>query len=980
MANIVNVSNIANYLSFEYSDGSVCCITPVKGDSIEGVTKISGDNPTSGSIDTYRIDMSNGNNTCFSIRNGKDLQICESTNNANGTVTFNFSDGTCHTTANLKGDKGESICNVALKCTVDNVDTYQISTTDNNNYSFDVKHGRSMCMSSITPNVDNTYTWNFSDGTSYKTGILKGDKGVGVKCLQTLQSATAAGGVSIYRLLFTDNTSSSDICVHNGNGIKCICRTVGNGALGSLDTYTITLGDSSTTTFNVQNGNGISCIARAASDVGVPADTDRYIITLNTGATSYFDVAQGTGITCVIKHSTAQPGGYDVYKMCMSKGCAPSYFCVYRPIDGARVVEHGLVCCYYEQGVSRLSRLYKSTFQDGSSTCYSVMDGTDGARITSITQSCFCINPITSQKIDAVYFNFTAGNCYWCSKVLLCHGMPSTITCIENVCSACGILRMTFNDGFIYCTPPLKGTYINYACTTYYGEFSTINFRGSDGNWIPSDAIILNGKSAYAYACAAGYTGTENEFSVALLKVNEIENQLTAANNLAISIDNKYTQFIATSNEINCCVIPCINKSLSCSLELQQSTICVANDASWYASGSGVRVGNYSAKCYMLQAKAYQECASTAVNTSINCITVLTETFSNCMTNSYADLTNCKDVLNTELVNTTTTMCNCIGGYVACSIAALTCGAGTACMWAETPLNVIICNDGTKDRYSALHWACCAEMDATTTSCDRLSVSADKACIAEMYNCVSSISCDVASMYATIGNSVTCVNAACYDMMNGLNTFYDCVCTLTDNINTAISVSNCASTVIDLWNDNNTNLAALAQCVQNNTTCTVDARTDMLTKLCNTTVKLVGSLFVLHNGANDLTSCIDLKLNSTLAELSDVCATNEYNNNDVLAFCNDKWVNKELIIDWNVDSAEVGTPRIINKPFTGFKSRRCDFRNVNCVLINHNLGYNPSVDVYTTGGQLMFTSVFQLTLNDFRVEFSNYESGYIIYK
>ena len=56
------------------------------------------------------------------------------------------------------------------------------------------------------------------------------------------------------------------------------------------------------------------------------------------------------------------------------------------------------------------------------------------------------------------------------------------------------------------------------------------------------------------------------------------------------------------------------------------------------------------------------------------------------------------------------------------------------------------------------------------------------------------------------------------------------------------------------------------------------------------------------------------------------------------------------------------------------------FSNVNVVNVVHNRGRIPTVSVYTTGGVQMFTSVIQLDLNRFMVEFSNYESGYIVYQ
>ena len=75
----------------------------------------------------------------------------------------------------------------------------------------------------------------------------------------------------------------------SGNSIKDITKTSTDGL---IDTYTVTLTDGSTTTFEVTNGNGIESIEKT-STVGL---TDIYTITLENGDTYTFDVVNGDNV------------------------------------------------------------------------------------------------------------------------------------------------------------------------------------------------------------------------------------------------------------------------------------------------------------------------------------------------------------------------------------------------------------------------------------------------------------------------------------------------------------------------------------------------------------------------------------------------------------------------------------------------------------------------------------------------------------
>lgn len=88
-----------------------------------------------------------------------------------------------------------------------------------------------------------------------------------------------------------------------GSSIKTIARTSGTGAAGTIDTYTITMTDGSTSTFQVYNGSdgedgaSIQSITRT-SGTGAPGTTDTYTVTRTDGVVcGTFNVYNGTNGT-----------------------------------------------------------------------------------------------------------------------------------------------------------------------------------------------------------------------------------------------------------------------------------------------------------------------------------------------------------------------------------------------------------------------------------------------------------------------------------------------------------------------------------------------------------------------------------------------------------------------------------------------------------------------------------------------------------
>lgn len=89
----------------------------------------------------------------------------------------------------------------------------------------------------------------------FKTLLLKGEAG---QSIGSIEKTATSGVVDTYTITLTDGTTST-FEVTNGSSISNISLTSSSGL---VDTYTITLTDGSTTTFNVTNGE----------DFTVPAD------------------------------------------------------------------------------------------------------------------------------------------------------------------------------------------------------------------------------------------------------------------------------------------------------------------------------------------------------------------------------------------------------------------------------------------------------------------------------------------------------------------------------------------------------------------------------------------------------------------------------------------------------------------------------------------------------------------------------------
>lgn len=104
-----------------------------------------------------------------------------------------------------------------------------------------------------------------------------------------------------------------------GNSITSVIRTSGNGAQGTVDTYTITFSDLTTTTFQITNGSNGTSIDHVAkvSGSGAPGTTDIYEAWLDaeeTNSVGTFTVYNGMSVDHVSKTSgTGAAGTTDTY-------------------------------------------------------------------------------------------------------------------------------------------------------------------------------------------------------------------------------------------------------------------------------------------------------------------------------------------------------------------------------------------------------------------------------------------------------------------------------------------------------------------------------------------------------------------------------------------------------------------------------------------------------------------------------------------
>lgn len=196
------------------------------GRGIVSITRTTG-NGTSGSTDIYTIAYSDATTSAFTVYNGKD--------------------GAGFKPLGFKSSASD------LPATANPGEAYFVGIAS----PYDV------------------YVWS---GTEWKNigaiNGIKGEDGRGIVSIIRTSGNGAAGFTDTYTITYSDTTTST-FPVYNGKdgaagakgdtgatgakgadgrGIVSITRTSGNGAAGTVDTYTITYSDATTSTFSVRNG------------------------------------------------------------------------------------------------------------------------------------------------------------------------------------------------------------------------------------------------------------------------------------------------------------------------------------------------------------------------------------------------------------------------------------------------------------------------------------------------------------------------------------------------------------------------------------------------------------------------------------------------------------------------------------------------------------------------------------------------------
>ena len=864
---ISNVNYTNNSIVFTCDTGS--CLTVPLGTTITGIDRVSGATPGIGTVDTYRINVSTGNNTCFTVHNGLAVCMTDIVDNNNGTYTWNFNEGSSFTTGDLRGARGASVCSVEKISSLNCVDTYSIKTTDNIGYNFDVCNGKSLCILSMNKNANNSYSLHFSDGNTVTTEPLKGDKGVGISCVYPITSGTEAGGLSIYRTKLTDGSEGGDICVYNGLGISDISRTEGTGALGSLDTYTITMGNNATYDFTVQNGNGVEDIV--LSPVQDVPGSDKYSIILSDGSTSYFCVAQGAGITGIEQLCVGVGGAYDKYKVNFSRNCIPFCFNIYHPNDGGRIVNN--LCL----GSDSTKTYFKSVYDNGYEFNYSLDNGKNGANGIGIANIRCTLNESTPLA-DIYKLSIELSNSNGICEFLMCEHKAERICDVDYIGE--GRYRWGFTNGCIFETNDLRGASVHEVlCYSHSPDLKCdyYCFKDTFGCNLLGSIVVKHGIDAYEYATCGGYLGTEAEFTSSLNAASDIVNYVTTAQNLVQEINVDY-DCIEILKNCSIGILNCTCTILSCTqlnaAAANTSSIC----AQFYATGVGIDAnGLKSARGYAMDACSTSSSLCTNFNNFCSSLTTLC---SNIECTLLAGCNGIVNLVNTEevnLANYTTTLCECLTTYVACEIQSLSCGAGTACMWAETPYNVVICNDGINDRYSALHWA--------TVTCNMYSDTCSiQECINIMYDDIITTTDAALLCLQTVNTQYDCINtwyaATLVNKQNAYDSYINTVACANKVDLCTLQVVSCvdslASTVASVHNyeglleDTVTAVNGALSTACNICTVVSSICSSLTTKMCDTTLTKVGTCVIFDNGFNNTISEIDIGEVTYLKCLNDI--------------------------------------------------------------------------------------------------------------
>ena len=291
-------------------------------------------------------------------------------------------------------------------------------------------------------------------------GIPRGEKGdsgergaAGVYVLEDGETAADIPGDANIALFPTGES----ITLADGRGISTIERTSGDGSSGSLDTYTITYTDNTTSTFSVRNGidgqifnvKGVIANTSALPTASATNSGDAYLVgtetpyllyacVLSGGAYTWLNLGSisgvkgdkgdtGTGITSLTGNTVNkdQGGRAFVLDVVLSNGTSKTF--EYDIVDGTNGTNgtngtdgsdgRGIVSIERTAGTGAAGTTdtYTITYTDNTTSTFSVYNGQDGTGATVTVDSELSdtsTNPVQNKVIKAALDNVQASGDY----------------------------------------------------------------------------------------------------------------------------------------------------------------------------------------------------------------------------------------------------------------------------------------------------------------------------------------------------------------------------------------------------------------------------------------------------------------------------------------------------------------------------------------------------------------------------------------
>ena len=294
--------------TFTYTDGTTFTTSNLKGaDGATGAQGATGNgiaSTTDNNDGTFTFTYTDG--TTFTTSNLKGADgavgsqgatgngITSTMDNNDGTFTFTYSDGTTFTTSNLKGADGISAYQEWLNAgnTGTQADFLAALKGDKGNDGVAGTNGNGIA--STTDNNDGTFTFTYTDGTTFTTSNLKGADGI--SAYQEWLNAGNTGTQADFLAALKGDKGNDGVAGTNGNGIA---STTDNND----GTFTFTYTDGTTfTTSNLKGADGISAYQEwlNAGNTGTQAE---FLVALKgADGTNGTDGEAGKGITTTVNN------------------------------------------------------------------------------------------------------------------------------------------------------------------------------------------------------------------------------------------------------------------------------------------------------------------------------------------------------------------------------------------------------------------------------------------------------------------------------------------------------------------------------------------------------------------------------------------------------------------------------------------------------------------------------------------------------